>query len=246
MEKTSVPAVSRAFAVLEYLAHSRAPRSLKDIYTELKLPKTSVFSLMNTLVALGVARRTDSNAYIPGIRLYSLGVGARLALEENRFSLKRLEALRDEVGLTVYMTVFDNGEYIVWEKVEGSDPVWFKAYPGERRKLNTSSAGKAIAAYLSPPELELALSLGLDKGTEKTITTNEEFIEHLRTVRENGYAVDDEEWEKGIFCLGVPVFSAGRVYGSISLSTLKSRIQFADIPRYIAALKRASADISTE
>ena len=243
--KLPVPAIGKAFAILDYLVQSAEPRSLKEIYTYLKIPKTSAFSMLNSLIACGVVRKLETGAYIPGLRLYTLGIGARTAQERTRVFLPRLQALRDEVGYTVFMSIYENGEQVVWEKVDGFESVVFKAYLGERKRMNTSSAGKAIAAYLSENELNNALSRGMEQLTENTISSKDAFIAHLNEIKKRGYAVDDEESERGIFCLGVPMFAHdGRVFGAVSMSTIKSKMHFHDIDKYVSALKSAAQEMS--
>ena len=241
-----VPAIGKAFAILDYLAGSTEPKSLTEIAGSLLIPKTSAFSLLNSLCALGVLRKVEGGLYAPSIRLYTLGVAARISIAHNHELIQCLNQLRDEIGHTVFFSLYDDGELVVWEKVEGFESVLFKAYTGERKRLNTSSAGKAIAAYLSNVELEKAISMGMDIRTENSIVGREAFITHLEQIRACGYAIDDEEGERGIFCIGVPVFDAsGKVFGAVSMSALKSRIAPGDIPNYTAALKRTADRVST-
>lgn len=240
-----VPAIGRAFEVMDLLAHSDGPCSLRDIHTRLDLPKTSVYSILATLQACGAVVKLRNGTYRPGIRLYTLGMSVRVTLEHSKIFLPRLRQLRDAIGHTVFFSLFDDGDLVVWEKVEGLESVYFKAYVGERKRLNTSSAGKAIAAYLTEEELNYALSKGMDSLTERSITSREEFLRHLRETREKGYAIDDEEGERGIFCIGVPVFNRqGQVFGAVSMSTLKSRIHVGSLNGYINELKRAADDLS--
>ena len=240
-----VPALGKAFAILDYLTGAGEPKSLKQIVAALSLPKTSAFSLLGSLCSLGALRKVEGGLYAPGIRLYTLGVAARMSLSHNHALAQCLHALRDEIGYTVFFSLFDDGELMVWEKVEGFESVLFKAYVGQRKRLNTSSAGKAIAAHLPPLELDKVISMGMDARTEKSITDRHEFIAHLQQIRAQGYAIDDEEGERGIFCIGVPVFdAAGKVFGAVSMSALKSHLERDKNPYYIAVLQRTAAQIT--
>ena len=240
-----VPAIARAFDILDLLVNSSEPCSLQTIHTKLALPKTSVHSMLSTLQACGAVVKMPNGAYRPGIRLYTLGMSVRSQLENTKYLLPCLERLRDKLGFTVFFSIYDDGDQVVWEKVEGRESVYFKAYSGQRKRLNTSSAGKAIAAYLPQDALEYALSKGMDSLTENSITSREEFIEHLHETREKGYAIDDEEGERGIFCIGVPVFDPqNHVFGAVSVSTLKSRIYTDKMDYYIAALKNTARELS--
>jgi DNA-binding IclR family transcriptional regulator len=65
-----------------------------------------------------------------------------------------LEKLRDETHFTVHLCTYDNGESICLEKIEGFGSVRFLSYVGERKPLNVSACGKAIAAFLPEHELQ--------------------------------------------------------------------------------------------
>ncbi|NLB39543.1 MAG: IclR family transcriptional regulator [Clostridiales bacterium] len=241
----AAPAIGKAFRILEYLAHAPGGRNLKDIHETLGMPKTSTHSILRALAACAVVKRTPDGLYHPGIKLYTLGVSARGVLETSRPLLPRLQELRDELQQTVFFSLFDNGEQVVWEKADGPGGVLFKAFRGERKRMNTSSAGKAIAAHLPENELNAVLARGMAKATPKSIATPEAFLDHLETVRERGYAVDDEEGEPGVFCIGVPVFARDHlVYGAVSVSTLKSTLRAGDAETYVQALQCAARDLS--
>lgn len=239
-----VPAIARAFDILDLLVTSNEPCSLQMIHSTLSLPKTSVYSMLQTLQACGAVVKLHNGTYRPGIRLYTLGMAVRSKLENTKHLLPILEKLRDALGFTVFFSIFDDGDQVVWEKVEGKESVYFKAYSGQRKRLNTSSAGKAIAAYLSEDALEYALSKGMDSLTENSITDREAFLQNIRETRDKGYAIDDEEGERGIFCIGVPVFdSQNRVFGAVSVSTLKSRIDSEKMNFYIEMLKKTAREL---
>ncbi len=244
-EHMPVPAVGRTFDILNLLANSGEPLSLREIHTRLALPKTSVFSILNSLQMCGIVTKQPNGTYAPGMRLYTLGMAVRMEMERSRIFLPRLEALRDQTGCTIFLSLLDDGELVVWEKVEGHEAVYFKAYVGERKRLNTSSAGKAIAAYLSDEDLDYALSKGMDALTEKTITDPEALRRDLVQTRERGYAIDDEEGQLGIYCIGVPVFDGqGKVFGAVSISTLKSDLLLERVETYIGQIQRAAKDLS--
>jgi hypothetical protein len=80
--------------------------------------------------------------------------------------------------------------------------------------------GKALLSRFPEEALERFLAVkGLPRRTANTITDPAAFREHLRTVRRQGYAVDDEENEKGIRCLGAPIFDGtGSPVAAISVS----------------------------
>jgi DNA-binding IclR family transcriptional regulator len=86
--------------------------------------------------------------------------------------------------------------------------------------------GKVFLAHLSDSQLDtLIKEKGLTKRTKNTITDPEKLKQHLKIIRQQGYAVDDEENEKGIRCVGAPIFNQrGQVIAAISISGPAVRI----------------------
>ncbi|MFL6516835.1 MAG: IclR family transcriptional regulator, partial [Bacillus sp. (in: firmicutes)] len=88
-------------------------------------------------------------------------------------------------------------------------------------------------------------SINLESFTKHTMTNIEEIKEHLHSIREQGYAVDDEEIELGLKCIAAPIFNhQGNVIASISCAAPKMRLDEDQLPRVIAGIKRAAAEIS--
>jgi len=241
----SVPAVEKAMSILEYITHSKGGRTLKEIYSDLNISKTTTFSTLRTLTECGYVRKTSNGLFMPTLKMTMLGAKARTFAYDSNYVLPKLENLRDTTGFTVFFCVFDKGEQIVMEKVDGFGGVIFKTVVEQRKHINTSGGGKAMAAFLSPSELKAVLERGLKKLTESSIYEEKAFLEHLDVVRKQGYAIDDNEGEMGVRCIGVPVFmNDGMVYGSVSIATLSEKLNLSDAPKLASHVQAVAMDIS--
>ena len=90
---------------------------------------------------------------------------------------------------------------------------------GEKSPLCTTSIGKAMLANMPEEEWPERITKDLKKYTENTITDPYEIILELRRTRQRGYAIDDEEHEYNVRCVGVPVYnSAGQLIAGMSTS----------------------------
>jgi IclR family acetate operon transcriptional repressor len=92
---------------------------------------------------------------------------------------------------------------------------------GESNAAHATATGKAILAWLPPRELDRIIAdKGLTAFTANTIVDKDELKEQLRLTRRNGFAVDREEFQLGVVCLGAAIRDhAGAVVGSISVSS---------------------------
>jgi IclR family acetate operon transcriptional repressor len=159
--------------------------------------------------------------------------------------LPYLEQLRDNTHFTVHLCAYDKGETVCIEKIEGPGTIRFLSYVGERKLMNTSSGGKAIAAYLPENELNVMFSKGFSCLTPNSITNEHALRDHLNQIREYGYAVDDEEGEIGVRCLGAPIFmDDGFIFGAASLSTLKNNLPAQKFPEYSEKLMKVTEELS--
>ena len=109
--------------------------------------------------------------------------------------------------------------------------------------LNCTAVGKAILAHLSAQNVDrIFQSEGLTRSTPNTIVDPEQMQVELKKIREQGYAIDNEEWETGIRCVAVPVFSARReIFGAISVSGPAGRLT-SENAREIAQVIQAGAE----
>lgn len=242
-----VPSVEKSMQILEYIINSQKACSLREVHTALDIAKTSAYSILNTLIHGGFIQKDQKGLYIPTLKLTAMGLKTRELNNGIRFIRPLLEQLRDKTGFTVFFVIYDNGELIVLDKLDGFGSIIFNSYIGQKKRMNTSAGGKAMAAFLTPHELDVVISKGLDNLTSKSIHKVDEFLVHLDEIRQRGYSIDDGEGELGIRCIGAPVFTYdGVLYGTVSISTLDANLPMTEIPKYAEYLLEATSAMSRE
>lgn len=207
--KPLVPALERGIAILEVLGRSRAGLSLSQLTRHLSLPKSSVHCLLRTLEATGYVYRDNTSAkYRISLRICEL---ARQAL--NGMSLREqarpfLRALAEETALTVHMAVLEQGSCVLIEKVTPPGAVRTATWVGKQLGLHCTAIGKALIAYLPEAEVtRLVMEHGLIRYNDNTIRSAGQLNKELERVRNKGYALDDEEEEIGMRCIGASVLN---------------------------------------
>lgn len=243
--KYHVPALEKGFAILEHLARSGQGQSLADICDALGLSRTTVFSILRNLADMGYVRKEADGTYALGLGLYSLGMKTARQINKTEIFVPELTALRDEFNQTTHACGFVGGETVALEKLEGNSGVVFKSYLGERKPLHLSSGGKAILGFLPRDDFDYYAKGELTCWTKNSIGTKEQLEACRRQVRADGYAIDDEEGEAGVFCFGAPVFAAGgALFGAISISTIKGSIDMASYSHYARQIMQAAEKVS--
>jgi IclR family acetate operon transcriptional repressor len=119
---------------------------------------------------------------------------------------------------------------------------------GDRCPLHATAVGKAIAAYMSRPELEAALGPGeLPRFTRHTLTSRAQLQAELTRVRRDGFSTNDEEAIEGPVLFGAPIFdSLGKAFAAVSVSVPLGRCSPARRKTLPQAVERTSAAISTD
>jgi DNA-binding IclR family transcriptional regulator len=222
-----VPAVARALDVLEYLARNQEA-SFTEIFSDLGTPKSSTYQLLNTLKDRGYIRIIGSSSkYALGLRLLELGSQAVAGLDVRTEAMPVLKELVKKVRHTINLGVLDGLEGVYLAKVEGGQPVRLNSFEGKRMPLHCTAIGKVLLAWLPEPELmRMVNSMEYPSLTASTITDPVKYLDNLAVVRQQGWALDDQENEPHIRCLAAPVRDInGKVLAAISISGLSSQFE---------------------
>lgn len=128
------------------------------------------------------------------------------------------------------MVILDRSEALYGDKVDAGQHAGglrMASRLGSRIPTHCSAVGKVMLAFLPEEKIvEVISDKGLPRRTENTITDIEELKTHLQHIREQGYAFDDEENEKGVKCVGAPIRDqSGEVSAAINISVPGIRIR---------------------
>jgi DNA-binding IclR family transcriptional regulator len=243
----SVPAVERALTILETLVESKRGRTLPEIARLLKLPKSSAHCLLLTLERCGYLRRQrETRRYMFALKFFALANMALAGLELNEMAAPVLKTLMEQTRMTVHMAVLERDEAILIHKVEPPGLLKLATWVGKRMDVHCTGTGKAILAHLPEEQLlYLMKERRMPRHNENTIISARKLREELETARKRGYAIDDEEDEVGLRCIGSPVFDhTGRVVAAVSISGTINQITSDNVPSLAEKVKQAAARIS--
>jgi DNA-binding IclR family transcriptional regulator len=221
LKTPSVPGLERGLAVLELVAASRSGLTFSQIAQAVPFPKSSVHCLLLTLVRLGYLQRIEeSGRYLCTTRVINLADTAMPGIALHQTATPLLFRVAQQSGLTSHLAILEKGEAMLVGKVESHLQAPITTWAGKRIGVHCTSLGKCLIAWLPDRELQAVIrERGLLRHNENTICSVPRLKKELQAVRERGFAVDDEEEEIGVRCVGVPVFSPdGHVVAAISVS----------------------------
>ena len=211
--------------VLRVLAALDEHPRLADLTRAVALPKSTVHRILQTLVSEGFASYDDATgSYAPGPRLLGLAGRVLGRVEVAAGTDPALRDLQERTGATVHLAVLADDEAVYVRKVESRKPYRMVSRVGMAVPLHSTSIGKALLAGMTDADVTgIVDRTGLPRRTPATITSVPVLLADLAGVRDRGWAVDREENESGIVCVGAGVRDhAGQVVAAVSVSQLKS------------------------
>ncbi|MFC4454463.1 IclR family transcriptional regulator [Deinococcus sonorensis] len=241
-----VRTLERGLHVLSVLGAGGAA-TLSDLSRRAGLSASTASRLLQTLEKAGYAEwDAASGQWRVGLGAYRVGaayVGGSGLTGAADPAMQRLVA---ELGETCNLAVVQGGEAVYIHQVEGRQLVRMFTTLGAGASLHATGVGKALMAWQPPEEVRARLGGGPYPAlTPHTLTTLAQYLESLEAVRQQGYALDDQERELGVRCVAAPVHdAAGRVVAALSVSAPTTRLSEARVPETARRVREAAAEVS--
>ncbi len=219
------PAIERMVAILDELERAPNGLGLKRLTEKTGVTRSTVYRILNSLLAHGIVRQLESSDYVLGRRLLSLAdavvspTAGRLA----EIAQPHLDVVARRLGETAKVSVYDRGQVLVVAIAAGSLSHALHAVVGEHLPIHAGGGSKALLAGLPESDLERVLSRPLTRFTERTITDPARLREEITKVREQGFSHDDGEFSLSVNSYGAPISSGGQLVGAISIPFLAGR-----------------------
>jgi IclR family acetate operon transcriptional repressor len=221
-ERHSIQSVDRAVSLLEAIAEAGGECTLTQLSHRTQLNISTCHHLLSTLVARGyVAKVPVRRSYALGARILYLSNACLRQVDLPARAAPFIEKINERTGETVHLAVLQGDAMMKVAKRESRHPVRVDTGTlGKTDAAHATASGKAMLAWLPEDDMHRVLAHGLTRFTPKTICEWPNLIEALRHVRRNGYAIDDEEYQPGVICIGAAIRDHnGAVVGAISAST---------------------------
>ena len=220
--KHTIPVIDRMMEVLGQLEHRASGAKIRDLTHRLKLPRTSVYRILNTLQRHDMVRRDDAGAYHLGGRLLTLA--AHVAADDVDLTLVAqpiLDRLAAELGESCKLSVIDNEGILVLAAAQGRREYALTVAPGQRVPVHAGAASKLLLAHLPPDAQNRWLAMPLVAFTPRSITDPTRLHTELAKVKRLGWAQDKGESITSIHAFAAPIFNkAGQMVAAISVPFL--------------------------
>jgi len=246
-ESYVIQSVNNALDLLEEFKEDRDELGVTELSKRLTLHKNKVFRILATLEAKGyIEQNKATENYRLGVKSLELGQTFIKQLGLVRQAKPFLREIVEKCNEMAYVGTIRQDSVVYLDGEEANQVVKVVNRVGWRLPIHCTAIGKAQIAHASEEELEkLGILNHLERFTPNTIVDKVEFIKHIKEVAKRGYAVDNEEYNLGMRCVGVPLRDyTGRVVGGISVSGPSFRMTDKVLKKIIPVIKAAGEKVS--
>lgn len=249
--------VLKALQLLNIFTEERPHWRLAEIAEHTKIPKTTVFRLLQPLEEEGFIQKIsyyqngyliESNVYQLGNRLLALGQIVSKQYEVRNIALPYMRGLQEHLNEAVQLVVLDNDEATYIEKVESDKPVRLYTKIGRRAPLYSGACPRILLSFLPDHEIDRILAKNRKKTeVDGAIPSNDEIWQSIHKTRKQGFTYSDSELEDGTAAFGTPIFNRyGEIAASLSIASFASVLKIEDYAKYVYPMWEVSAKISKE
>lgn len=245
---SQVRSVLRALGLVELLATAGRPLPLSEIGARVGLTPSTCHHLLGTLVARGWARHDlRTRHYALGSRLAELVGAPTPGAEIATLAAPALRQLNEATGETVHLAEMQGFELATLLKFDGVHAVRVDTgVMAKSRAAHATATGKALLAHGPAARVDALLAgAALPRFTARTLVEPDALRAELARARRQGYAVDDEEFQPGVVCIGAAVHGLdGQAVAAVSCSLPTLRADRRNVARVRALVRDCARQIS--
>lgn len=221
-----VKSVARTIDLMKLFVDAGRYLSLQDICELMKIPKSSAFELLHTMIEKGMVEPKGEGGKLYGLSIMAFEIGSSVVERIGVTDAARpyLQELNRTSGGTVFLGIEDHGMVVYLDRAEDHSVVKATAKLGSRRYLHTTSLGKALLYTHSNGEvLDLLGPEPYPVNTPMSLTTGVEVLKDAAQSRSRGYTMDNREDGPNMLCIGCAIRDhTGAAVAAISVTSIYS------------------------
>ncbi|TDL75427.1 IclR family transcriptional regulator [Rhodococcus qingshengii] len=216
--------------------------SVKEIVAELDLPRSTAYRLLETLKNKKLIQESGPGRYRLGLSILQLAKVATVGMELVTLALAAMEELSKETDETVILTGLIDDRAICIDRIESTQPIKLTFERGRVQPLHVGASAKILLAFLDEDKQRDIIDKLWRNGM---IVDRNEYKKRLSAIREEGYAISNEEMDLGAWAVAAPIFGvSGSVLAGITVAGPNFRIDKEKENRIIDNLLLFAADLN--
>jgi IclR family transcriptional regulator, KDG regulon repressor len=246
-DRYRIHVIDRAAQILNCFGFDHQELSVSEIGLRTGLHKSTAHRILMALEYNDLIKQNpETGKYHLGIKLFKLGHQAVSQLNLREICRPFLIRIMNKTKETVHLAVLDENQVLYLDKVEGPHALRMPSRVGRHIPTYCTSLGKAMLSCLEEQEVQQILpKQALKAYTPHTVKNLDGLLAELRAIRKRGYAIDNEEIEIGLRCVGAPIRDyTGAMVGAISVAAPSARLRNQETPIAGRLVMEVAAEIS--
>lgn len=245
-----IESLNRGLAVIRAFSDERELLSLADVARITNLNRASVRRALLTLETLGYVGSTQNRFYLRP-RVLDLGyafLSSSTGIEVTQDHLRQLSA---RIGESVSACEYDDGDVVYVARAAAETIMPIRLSIGRRLPAFCTSTGRVLLSQFTPQELdEYFQAYPREKLSSATVVDEAELRERIAEVREQGWALNNQEVDLGARSIAAPVVGpTGQYLNAVNISAPTSRVSVEQLiedylPQLLDTTKRISAEVA--
>jgi DNA-binding IclR family transcriptional regulator len=235
--------LERAFEILEYLRHSRRPLNPNEIAAGMGGPRSSIYELVNLMLAHGILERDGGGEVFIGRKLYFLGNAYAERFDLGHEAEKLLDKLASETRETSQLCMLDGNKYTVAQMVEGARPFRISSDVGEPVPIPWTASGRLLVMHMSDAEILDFIPQGDFVQPNGALLEPKVFLKQVAGARRDGYFTQRSATDTFTHCFAAPVMRDATCIATLCLVAPKDDAA-KNHKAYVKALVDAAAALS--
>jgi len=227
----SAPIVKRVIEIIRLIVQEHKQFGVTHISDSLSINKSTVFGILKALQAEGyVVKDPTTKKYMMGPALFELSTMIFKRTNLATLAHPFLEQLAEQVEETVILGARENNHLKFLEVIEAKKDLKISSHVGAKIPITVGATGKVVLSFMEDDEIVNLLSdRGLPQFTEKSITDMNLFLREVAKVRQQGYALDFDEYLKGTMAVAAPIRAGKRLIGVVWVVSFTSAMDDAKV-----------------
>jgi IclR family pca regulon transcriptional regulator len=241
-----VRSLERGLSVLQAFSGERPAMTLADVARSADLTRATARRLLLTLVELGYLQQ-DGREFRLTPKVLNIGYAYLSSLDLARLAQPSMEALAEQTHESCSAAVLDGAEIVYVARVPAKRILTISIGLGSRLPAHATSMGRVLLADLPPEQLDRLLAeRPLEALTPMTVTDTGAIKKELQRVRQQGWALVDQELELGLRSIAAPLRNRpGCAVAALNVSTHASRVDMERLlGEFLPALLRTAARVT--
>lgn len=241
-----VTSLAKGLQVIEAFGTDSPRLSITDVANHTGFDRATARRCLLTLHTLGYADY-DGKYFSLAIRSLRLGLAGLACMPLTHVVQPWLDKLSDRVGQSCSVSILDGNEIVYVARAAQQRIMSIGLMPGSRLPAHCTSMGHVLLAALPREEARRIIESGdLAPRTPLSMTDADQIMDELERVREQGYALIDQEVEMGLRSIAVALVGHnGQVRAALNVAVAAVQPEAADlIDLYLSELRSVQSGLA--